>query len=118
MGKLLIHQIEILINLVDQNINNYKSVLERTKRNSWQDKIDELVEIRINLYNDLILSWYMKGFKDELSGSSSIVSDDDILNKAYSIGADDAIIGDDVSSSDLKTAEEIIRKIIGNGTNS
>jgi len=112
--NLKINHIEILINLVDQDISNYKSVLERTKKQTWQDKIDVRLEIRKELYNQLIMSWYMTGFRDELSGSSSVMPDDKILEKAYSIGAGDAIIGDDVSSVDQKTEDEIIRQIISN----
>ena len=114
MLKLKIHQIEILIKLVDQDISNYKSVLERTGRDTWQVKIDELMEIRISLYNDLIIKWYMKGFNDELRGTSSTIPDDKILDRAYSNGADDAVIGDDVMSSDYQSEDEIIRRIIGN----
>jgi hypothetical protein len=58
-----------------------------------------------------LLKHYMKGFNDELRGTSSIESDNELENKAYRIGALDAIVGDDVSSVDLKTNEEVIRQI-------
>ena len=113
MGKFFIHQLEVLIELIDQDILNYKSVLERTGKKNWQDIIDDRLEIRKELYNQLILRWYMRGFNDELKGTSTIVSDDKILNKAYSIGAEDAIIGDDIPSRDYRSDDEIIRQIIG-----
>jgi hypothetical protein len=106
-------QIEILINLVDESISNFKSVAERTGKKNWTERVDELNELREKLYDDLILSWYMKGFNDELSGTSSIVSDDEILNKAYSSGASDAIIGDDVMSNDYRSGEDILKQIKG-----
>jgi hypothetical protein len=58
-----------------------------------------------------LLKQYMKGFNDELRGTSSIESDNELENKAYRIGALDAIVGDDLSSVDLKTNEEVIRQI-------
>jgi hypothetical protein len=56
-----------------------------------------------------LLKWYMKGFNDELWGTSSIVPDD--KKRAYSIGASDAIIGDDVMSNDERSNEEILKEI-------
>lgn len=51
-------------------------------------------------YGELLMKWYMKGFNDELWGRTSTETDDVLLMNAYSIGASDAIIGDDVSSVD------------------
>lgn len=116
MKKLKTHQIEILIKLVDQDISNYRSVLERTGKQTWQDKIDELMEIRIELYNELILCWYDKGHKDENTGSSSVMPDDKTLNKAYIVGAADAVIESECKDIlYVRTEDEIIRKIISNG---
>ena len=61
--------------------------------------------------NNEIMSWYMKGFNDELNGTSSIVSDNEFLNKAYNLGAQHAIIGDDVRSVDYLTEIEILIQI-------
>jgi hypothetical protein len=57
-----------------------------------------------------ILKWYMQGFEDELRGSTSVVPDGLALT-AYKFGALDAWAGDDCSSVDLQTDEEIIEKI-------
>jgi len=51
-------------------------------------------------YGKILMEWYMKGFKDELRGSTSVDAEDRLLMRAYKIGALDAIAGDDVSSID------------------
>jgi len=53
-------------------------------------------------YGKLLMEWYMKGFNDELWGKTTIESEDKLLMKVYSIGASDAIIGDDISGYDEK----------------
>ena len=58
-----------------------------------------------------LLEWYVKGFKDELNGTSSIESENRIENRAYMIGALDAVCGDDVTSIDRKSDEEILTLI-------
>jgi hypothetical protein len=58
-----------------------------------------------------LLDWYMKGFNDELRGSSSIVSDSELENKAYRLGALHAIFGDDMKSIDQLTKGEILKQI-------
>ena len=58
-----------------------------------------------------LLKWYMKGFNDELHGTSSIVSDNELENEAYSLGASHAIIGDDVRSVDYLSNEKILKLI-------
>jgi hypothetical protein len=62
--------------------------------------------------NDLILTYYMRGFNDELSGNYNkdfrTEAEDSILETAYHVGSCDAIVGDDVFSSDGKTNNEII----------
>jgi hypothetical protein len=60
--------------------------------------------------NQEILKWYNRGFEDELKGSTSVVPDGLALI-AYRLGALDAWAGDDCSSVDLQTDEEIIEKI-------
>lgn len=37
---------EILISLIDREIDNFQSVLDRTKRDCWMDKIVELNSIK------------------------------------------------------------------------
>ena len=58
-----------------------------------------------------LLDWYMKGFKDELNGSSSVISDHELENKAYRLGALHALVGDDVRSVDYLPKEEILKEI-------
>jgi hypothetical protein len=60
---------------------------------------------------DNLLKWYMKGFNDELRGTTTIESDNKIDMVAYNLGAQHAIIGDDVSSIDNLSDEEIISMI-------
>lgn len=58
-----------------------------------------------------ILDYYVWGFSDELEGIESAKFNDPIANKAYRLGRDHAIIGDDVRSVDYLTNEEILAKI-------
>lgn len=60
-----------------------------------------------------ILEWYQKGFHDELWGTSSTLPEnDEVVRRAYSLGADHAIIGDDVRSVDYLSNDEIYKMII------
>lgn len=59
----------------------------------------------------VILEYYMKGFKDELRGTSTVMPDSSVLKTAYRLGAEHAIIGDGVQSLDLLTNEEILKMI-------
>jgi len=60
-----------------------------------------------------LLSWYMKGFNDELDGKSSSISIDNIelKLKAYNLGALHAILGDELSHIDKLNNEEILEMI-------
>lgn len=60
-----------------------------------------------------LMEWYMKGFFDELNGSSSVESDYPLENKAYKLGADHAVFGDEAKSLDSLTKEEILALIKG-----
>jgi high-affinity nickel permease len=82
----------------DSVINRYKSITNESLKTK-------------NDYNENLLKWYMKGFNDELKGSSTIESENKIEMIAYKLGAQHAIIGDDVSSIDNLSNEEIISMI-------
>ena len=56
-----------------------------------------------------LLKYYMMGFNDELYGTSSTVPEK--FNRAYSLGADAAIIGDDIPEYDYQTDKEILKDI-------
>ena len=56
------------------------------------------------------MEWYMKGFNDELKGTSSIESDNELENRAYLIGAVDAI-AEDSKKLDKRSKEEILKQI-------
>jgi hypothetical protein len=62
----------------------------------FEEKLDELL---IKVYN--------LGFSDELWGRNSVK----LILKAYDAGMSQAIIGDDIPSSDYESAEEILNKI-------
>lgn len=51
-------------------------------------------------YGKLLMEWYIKGFNDELSGGTTIDSNDRLLMSAYNKGATHALAGDDASSLD------------------
>ena len=61
-----------------------------------------------------LLEWYMKGFHDELWGTSTIISEDQKENVAYNLGSSHAMIGDDVRSVDYLSNEEILLMIENN----
>lgn len=50
---------------------------------------------------DNLLKWYMKGFNDELRGTSTVESDNRIDMVAYHLGAQHAITGDDLSNEEI-----------------
>jgi len=58
-----------------------------------------------------LMEWYMKGFHDELYGTSTVESVNPLENKAYSIGSAHAIMGDDNRSFDELTTEQILEII-------
>lgn len=58
-----------------------------------------------------ILEWYMKGFNDELDQNLKIESTIEIENIAYNLGVLHAIVGDDVSSIDNLSDDEIIELV-------
>jgi len=64
-----------------------------------------------------LLSVYDRGFKDELSGIktsdvcpgiSSTLNSKELITRAYKFGGYGAIVGDDVSSCDTQSPEEIL----------
>ena len=63
--------------------------------------------------NDIkLLEIYTWGFNDELDGATRDTSDfSDISLYAYKLGKLDAIVGDDVSSNDLRSSEQILEEI-------
>jgi len=60
-----------------------------------------------------LLEFYMLGFNNELNGSSSVLPNDTLITKAYTIGANHAVLGDDVRSFDYLTDYELLKIIRG-----
>ena len=58
-----------------------------------------------------LLDYYIKGFQDELWGTTTTIPEDHLITKAYELGAAHAIIGDDVRSVDYLSNEEILKQI-------
>ena len=58
----------------------------------------------------IIFSWYMKGFTNELDNKKNINIPEEFLS-AYEQGVSDAIVGDDISSVDERTYDEIFKLI-------
>lgn len=61
----------------------------------------------------VILEWYNKGWTDELHGSSSVVPTDTLITKAYIIGTNHAVLGDDNKSFNYLSDYEILKIIKG-----
>lgn len=62
-----------------------------------------------------LLEIYLKGFNDELYEKYFNIYSDSLKARAYELGKDHAIIGDDVRSVDYLSNEEILN-LIKNGT--
>lgn len=78
----------------------------------WKiEHADKLLEIGNKLKqlekDQSLLNWYLKGFKDELNGTTSNQSEDSLENKAYTLGAINALVGG-VRSVDYKSNEQIL----------
>lgn len=69
----------------------------------------------MNEQDKVLLETYMWGFNDELDGKTKIWNPKPLLLRAYNLGRQDAIVGDDISSdissSDLQTNEDILNRI-------
>lgn len=72
------------------------------------------MEEELNQKDKCLLKTYMQGFKDELDGKSEEWNSNPLFLKAYKLGRQDAIIGDDVRNLDYQTNEEILNKIYKN----
>ena len=59
----------------------------------------------------VLLETYMQGFNDELDGQVNMFNPNPLLMKAYNLGRETAIIGDDIRSVDYLTNEEILDRI-------
>ncbi len=64
----------------------------------------------MDLEDKKLLDVYMEGFRDELDGHVRTF-EEKLLSRAYNLGREDALIGDDLSSVDNQTNEEILKKI-------
>lgn len=65
----------------------------------------------ISMEDNEILDYYMWGFTDELEGIQASPFNDPLVTKAYQLGRDHAIIGDDVRSVDYLSNAEILAMI-------
>lgn len=59
----------------------------------------------------VLLKSYMKGFNDELDGKKKNNCNGTIKNLAYQLGSIDAIYGDEITSLDYRSDEEILSSI-------
>lgn len=61
--------------------------------------------------DEVLMEVYMSGFNDELDSKEEMFNPNPLLLRAYNLGRLDAAVGDDVSSVDQQTNEEIIDRI-------
>ena len=64
--------------------------------------------------NNKLLERYMSGFKDELNSRTRVPTDDNLFMKAYQLGVNHAILGDDNRSFDNLKNEDILNLIKNN----
>jgi len=67
----------------------------------------------MSLADEHLLETYMWGFNDELRGRERVWNPNPLLLRAYNLGRDDAVIGDEVTSTDQQTNQEIVDRIRG-----
>jgi len=60
--------------------------------------------------DDKLLKFYYEGFSDEIYGTVRDLTKggDSLINKAYTLGRDHAILGDDVRSVDYMSESDIL----------
>lgn len=58
-----------------------------------------------------LMEWYMKGWNDELHGTSTIMDCSILEDIAYGMGASDCVVGDDMEHIDKQTEKEILDNI-------
>ena len=58
-----------------------------------------------------LIEIYLQGFNDELNNVKKTKHDVKLRQTAYDLGRLDAIVGDDVSSSDRQTNKQILDRI-------
>ena len=58
-----------------------------------------------------LIDIYMQGWNDELDLKTPKKFETSIEERAYRIGRADALVGDEVTSNDYQTEEEILKKI-------
>lgn len=72
--------------------------------------LSNLYTIEYKNFDNLLLKYYKIGWKDEANGTTSVILDSSVLNKAYKLGATHC--GDDMSSYfDTLSDEEILKMI-------
>ncbi len=69
-------------------------------------KFNNMESEKSEVTNVSIITWYFKGLNDEKNGTSTVESDNEIENEAYSVGANDAMVFYHVISE-----AEIIEKV-------
>lgn len=112
--------IELLVWLKNQDINVcdtadgrvFMSNSTTSKKYTEDELFDKYADHQLDRIGDImLLTTYMKGFNDELNETPSNYHTDSLISRAYNLGRQDAIVGDDVSSIDLQGNEEILRRI-------
>lgn len=106
------HDIPKLISISHRNITRIKG--KEYAPTAFEIE-KEILKIISTMTDKELLTWYYKGFSDELSGSTSSIDEGALL--AYSLGAWHAELGDDSDIIDSLTEDQILEQIKNSKTN-
>ena len=104
--------LEILFNIISEEAGSYlDNKTDEHNLESCLNKFEKMTGKKIFITDSELLQIYMTGFNDELYRLKNKIFTSTLKQRAYTIGRMDAIAGDDVSSVDEQSDEDILKHI-------
>lgn len=91
-----------------QELDNTEHLMSSGKN---KERLLESIEQANSVSDEELLGYFMQGFEDELYGLDEKTYDASLKQRAYNLGRLDAIAGDDITSIDYKSNQDIINQI-------